>query len=404
MTIGATGSLSVSAGIGMMSGDSFPYGLAMRFQVSVDDCDLGHWSACKGLKAELKKIPVTEGGNYWYEHVLPDKISYQTITLERAVHPQDSPQLQTWLQNVAGQWMNYAPPDDDGGNPYTAGDAKITLLGAAGQEVMTWTLTGIYPVSWTGPSLSATENQVAIETLELAHQGFLDSPSLVRASLSDKDGNEVDFDFNPEQIDIAHASQQRPTGSAAHGSGPPKAAGAGGGNPLLHQGQTTTVGAITIAVNNLLFDGDETADKCNQLLLWSGPLTQGQATAAKLPQLTFQWGSPIIYNVIMPSVRISYVRFTSSGKPIRAKVTLQLQAVDDSPALTNPTSGGIPGRRSHTLVAGENLQHIAMANYGKPGAWRALAEANGIEDPLAVQPGLVVYLPAPEELGNGSPR
>jgi nucleoid-associated protein YgaU len=53
------------------------------------------------------------------------------------------------------------------------------------------------------------------------------------------------------------------------------------------------------------------------------------------------------------------------------------------------------------MVAGENLQHIATANYGRPGAWRALAAANGIEDPFAVRPGTVIYLPAVTELTDG---
>jgi len=175
MPISASASLSVSASVpgigGLLSGGTFPYGLAMRFLVSVDGLDLGAWSACKGLKVKLQVKKVQEGGNYWYEHLLPDRISYENITLERAVHPQDSQMVLTWLQQVAAQWQN----DDAGGDSYTAGSATITLLGAAGQEVMTWELTGVYPVSWTGPTLSAADSKVALETLELAHQGFLTS-------------------------------------------------------------------------------------------------------------------------------------------------------------------------------------------------------------------------------------
>jgi phage tail-like protein len=172
---------SVSAGVsvagsvpgvgGLLSGSSFPYGLAMRFKVSVGGLSLGSWSSCKGLKVELKATEVKEGGNYWFLRLLPDRITYPHITLERAVHPQDSQTVLNWLRTVATQWEN----DSKDGQSYTAGSATITLLGDTGQQVMSWTLSGVYPVSWTGPTLSATDNKVAIEALELAHQGFLNT-------------------------------------------------------------------------------------------------------------------------------------------------------------------------------------------------------------------------------------
>jgi phage tail-like protein len=169
----ATGALSAAANLS--------YGLAMRFSVTVDDLglgsvSLGRWSSCRGLKVDLKVTRVQEGGNYWYEHILPDRISYSNITLERAVDPSDSPKVQAWLRQVASTWMNSA-------DSYPAGGATITLLGADGQPVTSWELDGVYPVSWSGPGLSATENKVAIETLELAHEGFLQArrPRVPRA-------------------------------------------------------------------------------------------------------------------------------------------------------------------------------------------------------------------------------
>jgi phage tail-like protein len=52
--------------------------------------------------------------------------------------------------------------------------AEITVLDAAGEVVCSWGLTDAYPVKWTGPSLDAGGRQVAFETLELAHNGFLE--------------------------------------------------------------------------------------------------------------------------------------------------------------------------------------------------------------------------------------
>lgn len=218
----------------------------------------------------------------------------------------------------------------------------------------------------------------------------------------------VVFNFNPEFITISHTSRQKPVNSAKQGQSTqdePSATGGGAGNaPLAHQSQVTDVGQTSISLSDLIVDGSKTVDACKRLMGWSYPATQGSATAAELPKLTFTWGTAISYKVTISSVVVTYERFTSSGQPVRAKVKLTLQYEGDTPQGTNPTSGGIPGRRSHILVAGENLQHVAMASYGKPGAWRALAAANGIEDPLAVQPGTVIYLPARAELADGGQR
>jgi phage tail-like protein len=55
----------------------------------------------------------------------------------------------------------------------TRGTAQITVLDPAGESVAEWVLSGVFPARWTGPSLDVNGNQVAMETLELSHNGFL---------------------------------------------------------------------------------------------------------------------------------------------------------------------------------------------------------------------------------------
>jgi phage tail-like protein len=38
---------------------------------------------------------------------------------------------------------------------------------------MSWSLRGVHPASWTGPTLDAGSTKVAIEVLELVHEGFI---------------------------------------------------------------------------------------------------------------------------------------------------------------------------------------------------------------------------------------
>jgi phage tail-like protein len=40
-------------------------------------------------------------------------------------------------------------------------------------EMVTWQFANAFPVKWTGPTLQTTSNTVAVETLELAHDGFV---------------------------------------------------------------------------------------------------------------------------------------------------------------------------------------------------------------------------------------
>ena len=146
-----------------------PYGLAMRFRVTVDEINLGLWSGCKGLEVKLGVKKVTSGGDYSTQVILPEQVEYSNIKLQRAVHPTDSNTVKNWLQAKVTEWMNWS----GSGDIYPGGEATITLYGVQGTKVMEWDLTGVYPVSWSGPELEANKKDVAIETLELAHQGFL---------------------------------------------------------------------------------------------------------------------------------------------------------------------------------------------------------------------------------------
>jgi hypothetical protein len=53
------------------------------------------------------------------------------------------------------------------------------------------------------------------------------------------------------------------------------------------------------------------------------------------------------------------------------------------------------------LADGENVIGVATEKYGAPSAWRAVAQANGIDDPLRVRPGQMLHLPGPSELTEG---
>ncbi len=133
-------------------------GLNLMFKVDLHGHDsLGNWTKCEGLAVEYEVQEYMEGGQNGFVHRLPGRCKFTNIKLTRPID-RGSADVARW---VAGQ--RDAPKRQD---------AAITVLDNQRQEVTRWELTGVYPVKWSGPSLDAAGNQVALEVLELAHNGF----------------------------------------------------------------------------------------------------------------------------------------------------------------------------------------------------------------------------------------
>jgi phage tail-like protein len=51
-------------------------------------------------------------------------------------------------------------------------EASIVLLDEERREVMRWNLRRVWPSKWTGPGFNAKNNEIAMESLELCHEGL----------------------------------------------------------------------------------------------------------------------------------------------------------------------------------------------------------------------------------------
>jgi len=142
-------------------------GLTTRFLVEVGGISLGGWAKCTGLSVDFKHTPVIEGGNYEYQPILPDRIEYKMITLERAMSKEYSSDVQNWLRSKVSSYMK----QDFRGQG--ASTAQITLCDSHGAKVLSWSLRNVYPAGWDGPELSAATFGIATEKLKLIHEGFL---------------------------------------------------------------------------------------------------------------------------------------------------------------------------------------------------------------------------------------
>ncbi len=89
------------------------------------------------------------------------------------------------------------------------------------------------------------------------------------------------------------------------------------------------------------------------------------------------------------------VYFSATGVPLRARVqvTLRQYEQDDAFGPQNPTSGTPWPHTVHRVSPGETLDRIAAQHYADPTAWRVIADANQIHDPLSVRPGILLAIP-----------
>ena len=139
--------------------DSTQFGLVMRFDVAVDGIEFGAWSSCDGLKVDFGLKEIKVGGNNDHKVYLPDRVFYPRLVLKRAMNARDSGKVMSWLRSMVDA--------TDGGT------ATITLRDSHNQTVSEWTFSNARPALWQGPTLNSSGHDVAIEVLELVHEGFL---------------------------------------------------------------------------------------------------------------------------------------------------------------------------------------------------------------------------------------
>jgi phage tail-like protein len=133
-----------------------PY-LAFRFLVSFDDVSKGGFSSCSGLQMETEVQDFVEGGVNSHSWKFATRSKQTNLTLKRGIV---NKVLWDWYYDITIGKMKFQ-------------NVTIAVLDSAGAEpVIEFQLLRAFPVKWIGPELDAAQNNLAVETLELAHQGL----------------------------------------------------------------------------------------------------------------------------------------------------------------------------------------------------------------------------------------
>ncbi|GFN30009.1 phage tail protein [Paenibacillus xylaniclasticus] len=132
--------------------------VGFRFLIELDGVIAGGFSEVHGIEAEIEMEEYREGGVNTYIHRLPRITRQSNLILKRGIT--DSDELYLWFKAASEGWL---PKRREG---------SIILLDADGNEAWRWNFAGAYPVKWSGPELRADSSGVAIESIELVHQGL----------------------------------------------------------------------------------------------------------------------------------------------------------------------------------------------------------------------------------------
>ena len=129
-----------------------------HFQVEWAGTKLG-FSEVSGLDVETEVIEYRDGSMPEYSKLkMPGMQKFSNITLKRGVFQKD---------NEFFEWWNTVKL-----NTIERRDIIISLLNEEHAPVLTWKIKNAWPVKVQSTDLKSDGNEVAIETLELAHEGL----------------------------------------------------------------------------------------------------------------------------------------------------------------------------------------------------------------------------------------
>jgi nucleoid-associated protein YgaU len=135
------------------------------------------------------------------------------------------------------------------------------------------------------------------------------------------------------------------------------------------------------------------------------PASLGRKKPAS-PWVRFEWGTArtTSFDGVLSSLSVTYTLFDVDGRPLRATCALTIEEASVDTPGQNPTSGARTARSTHTVVAGDSLALLAWREYGDATAWRVIAEANDIDDPMALVPGTELVVPGLRDAGAEEER
>lgn len=131
---------------------------ASRFWIEVQGIEETFFTEVSGLNVTTEVFPYKEGGANSFVHQLPTRTTYSNIVLKRGYTA--NADFGKWYQNIIMGKKDLRK-------------VSIKLYNIQSKLIRSWEVSYAYPVKYVAPETKAGNNSFAIETMELAHYGFL---------------------------------------------------------------------------------------------------------------------------------------------------------------------------------------------------------------------------------------
>lgn len=129
-----------------------------RFYVQIDGVTAAVFTEVSGLQLETEVFEYSEGGKNDFPHRLPGRSKAGNVTLKRGI-AQGSELFKWCFDTVQGK--------------VDLRGVSVLMFDTIGDKpIARWELLKAFPTKWAGPQFQADGHLTAIETLELAHQGY----------------------------------------------------------------------------------------------------------------------------------------------------------------------------------------------------------------------------------------
>jgi nucleoid-associated protein YgaU len=144
----------------------------------------------------------------------------------------------------------------------------------------------------------------------------------------------------------------------------------------------------------LFFDTTDLGVDVRVFTLLVMALTDVNSDTHAPPRLLFLWGT-LVFPCVLESATQKFEQFNALGMPLRARLQVTFRGYD----LLEDLLSSIPllsadRTKRRVVTQGDTLQGIAAQEYEDPRQWRAIAQANSIDNPLTLRLGQGLIVPA----------
>ena len=134
---------------------------ALRWYLEIDGITEGIFREVSGLDSENEVIEHRASGNKGnlVVHKIPGALKWSNIVCRRGVT--DDRKLYDWRKKI-----------EDGQVEANRKNGTLTCYDPTGKAVAKYTFSKGWPCKYKGPSVDASKNEIAVEELEIAHEGL----------------------------------------------------------------------------------------------------------------------------------------------------------------------------------------------------------------------------------------